>query len=203
MNPRNLVFINDQAGGFASSEWIAGLSLFIAVLALISAIWSARAQIKHNRLSARPHVEIGVGTLDYVITLHNHGPGVAQIVRFTADFEGTSYNLQDKNGPLRLSKALFSSFKEPRGTTFHVIHPGGYLSPGHTSKIICPEDLYHQSDRDTLISRLATLTISVTTVGVYGDSYEVTYDGFDPASEGHVTESPSWTRANSSRPPTK
>lgn len=192
MNLRNLVVINDQTGGLGASEWIAGLSLFVAILALASTIWAVLAQIKHNRLSALPHVEIGIGTLDHVIMLHNHGPGVAQIMRFTAIFNGISYNLQDKNGPLRLSKALFADFREPRGTTFQVVQPGGYLAASSTSRTMCPEEPYHQADRDLLISRLAVLSVSVSTLGVYGDTHEVNYAGFDPMSEGQVIESPSW-----------
>jgi len=165
---KNLVFLGDQGANASAESWIAGLSLFIAALALASSIWSARSQIKHNRLSAKPHLAASTGTISYVLTLTNHGPGVAGIESYTATLAGNSYDLLVPAQVERLNNDLCEGFIDRPDFEYEVLSKGEYLSPGVTSRTIVPGERLVQQDRDLLIQRLFRMRVEVKATCVYG-----------------------------------
>lgn len=174
MIAKNLILLSDQGTSVSTEAWIAGVSLFIAVLALASSIWSARSQIKHNQLSAKPHLAVATGSLKYILMLTNHGPGVAGIETYTATLGGKSYNLLDPTEVEDFTQDLCEGFSNPPTCEYEILSRGDYLAAGASSRTIVPEEPLHQSDRDILVDRLFRLRIEVKTTCVYGFQHSST-----------------------------
>ena len=71
------------------SDWIALSAMIVAVFALFVTIWDSYQSRKHNRLSVKPFLGIGVDIHEKVeFTLSNQGIGPAVIKEFSVYFDG-------------------------------------------------------------------------------------------------------------------
>lgn len=178
MIARNLVVIGEQGSAVSAGDWIAGLSVVVAALAFGFTIWAARAQIRHNQLSAKPHMDVGVGTLDFMLRITNHGPGVACIEAYKANIDGNEFDLLDVEGPEKLFEHLSSELSENNDIRFEVLSKGDYLASGASSVTIAPIHPFSQIDRDRFVPVLKRLRVDVTTKCFYGLTHKSTYSGF-------------------------
>lgn len=159
----------------AMSDYIAAAAALIALLALITSIWQRKLTIKHNKLSAKPSIEIsrhnpenGIISLQFA----NNGPGAAAINLVCLVIGGTRYKVESIND-LNLVYNLLPSDAHPFSCN-HTIAKNSCLPSGGTIKFIeikLKSNENAEQINQKLIKAIDAISIEVGYSCLYGDSF--------------------------------
>nr|WP_154583184.1 hypothetical protein [Stenotrophomonas pavanii] len=119
-----------SSAGHSASDIVAICSLVVALLALGFSIAFAEVQRRHNIRVARPHMDIELGVISYVLRVTNHGPGVARLVAFSATTEGRTFNLLDPSEFYEFCDWLMDDPIEQISIERNALAVGSYIAPG-------------------------------------------------------------------------
>jgi hypothetical protein len=172
-------------------DWLA---TFIAVLALLTSVWSGNATRTYNRLAARPHVQIAwyfaSSSPRLGSQVFNLGPGIAIVDEFDLSWNGNP----DRIPLTGTSQEQWQQFIKATGAE-------GWTNPGWLRKgdtlaanpsgaaeilLIVDETKYSQKiskqwmERSDLMRKvLQQLTVRIRYHSVYGEYFEIQNAGYE------------------------
>ena len=143
-------------------------ALVVSVCATILAVWSARTQRRHMRLSVQPIAAIPIADFEdkVRVSLANRGLGPMRVTRFTA---------HSKDGVSEVSLVKHMPQLEP-GVSWRTFYGGinGYVIEARRSLELLvlegdPENEPFRKSRDGVRKALSTLTVHVEYEDLYGN----------------------------------
>lgn len=156
--------------------WIAFASAVVAGCALFVTVWQTFVTRRHNRLSVRPHLDFGLKTAfgyPIVLNITNKGLGPALITSVSLLHDGKTYEFSKTEVPSTL-KTSCEAMGLGQFTQFHVILPGGALSPGDTLALITLTAPPNASQIHNLaVKYIMGIGFSIGYSSIYGEQYTV------------------------------
>lgn len=151
------------------SDWIALSAILVAVFSLFVTIWESHQSRKHNRLSVKPFLGIGMDINEKVeFTLSNQGIGPAVIKEFSVYFNG---NLISKNPRVDIYKELLEG-REGK-YIFHIPFEGACIKEGESKTLLSV--FYDDSNiNNKAIKELSNnFAFKVVYTSIYGEKHTI------------------------------
>lgn len=167
----------------SNSDVIAICSLIVAALALGFSIVFAEVQRRYNIRVAKPHMDIDLGTADHLMTLKNHGPGVARLVAFSATAGAKEFDLLTRKDVEAFSRYLGEGIGRSVHLSGQVHAIGAYLAPGHSSNIVSIGESLTAQDQVGLRRRLMSTSFRISVSSIYDKIYTDVHPPIDVEGE--------------------
>lgn len=160
-----------SSAGQSASDIVAICSLVVALLALGFSIAFAEVQRRHNIRVARPHMDISLGVVTYVLRVTNHGPGVARLVAFSATTEGGTLNLLEPSQFEKFCDWLMKDAVEPIFTERNMMVVGSYIAPGLSIDTILLTKNLGDTDKRLISQKINSIEFNISVSSLYGKIY--------------------------------
>lgn len=147
------------------SDWIALSAMIVAVFALFVTIWDSYQSRKHNRLSVKPFLGIGVDIHEKVeFTLSNQGIGPAVIKEFSVYFDGKLLSKNPRADIYRdLLEGSIGKYK------FHIPFEGACIKEGAEKSLLRVDYDDPKKNKQSIENFSNKLAFKVVYTSIYGD----------------------------------
>lgn len=160
-----------SSAGLSASDIVAICSLVVAALALGFSIASAEVQRRHNIRVARPHMDIELGVISYVLKITNHGPGVARFITFSATTKDETFNLLEPAEFYKFCDWLMSDPEETITIEKNALAVGSYLAPSLSINLILLTTQLVNEDMRRLEERINSVAFNISVASLYDKIY--------------------------------
>jgi len=147
---------------------ITGVGVVIALLALGTSVWTIIMQRAHNRLSAKPILDVVLGRGECILELTNCGLGPALLCDFGATIDGKSLDLMTDQGLEYLAKAVVQVIGRPAGVTPLRLTAASPILPAQTKPILTLRAPISSDELDAIRRRLREVGLSFNCRCIYG-----------------------------------
>lgn len=160
------------AADLSASDIVAICSLAVAIAAVVMSKAAIAAQRRHNILSARPHFDIDLGVISYVLRLSNHGPGVGRLRAFTGIVDGRTFNFLKENDLHEFCEWLIVGMGSTRiKMRRNCFASGASVAPNLSAEILALDCELNKSDINLLGMRLKQVTYHLSFSCIYEKVY--------------------------------
>lgn len=151
------------------SDWIALSAMIVAVLALFVTIWESYQSRKHNRLSVKPLLGIGVDIHEKLeFTLSNQGIGPAVIKEFSVYFDGKLLSKNPRSDIYReLLEGSVGKYK------FHIPFEGACIKEGAEKSLLGVFYDNPKTNKKSIESLSNKFAFKVVYTSIYGEKYAI------------------------------
>ena len=170
---RTIVFTEPgiTSAGLSATDVVAICSFIVAVLALGASIAFAEVQRRHNIRVARPHVDIELGVVSYILRVTNHGPGVAKMSALSATIGAKSFNLLEISEFNRFCEWLTEIEGKRVSIQRNILTTGSYVAPGTSVDVISLTSKLSQPDSVALDKKVPYIAFDVSVLSLYERLY--------------------------------
>lgn len=152
----------------STNNVIAATSALIALIALVTSIWALVLQRKHNRLSAKPIVDVVLGRDECIIEIVNCGLGPALLEGVSASIEGDIFDLMTVGGLDALAVALVGGIGRDVDVTHLRLTAPSPIQPGQVKSIMGLNRAVSPAELRAIRKRLRLLSLTFRYRCIYG-----------------------------------
>lgn len=153
----------------AANNVIAAVGVAIAILALLTSVWTLIMQRKHNRLSAKPLVDVVLGRDKCILELTNCGLGPALLCEFVATIGDESFDLMTDEGLERLAGSVIGVIGRPIRVTPLRLTNDSPIIQGERKPILTLREPFTPDELDEIRARLRRVALRFKSRCLYGD----------------------------------
>lgn len=147
------------------SDWIALSAMIVAIFALFVTTWESYQSRKHNRLSVKPFLGIGVDIHEKVeFTLSNQGIGPAVVKEFSVYFDGKLLSKNPRADIYReLLEGSIGKYK------FHIPFEGACIKEGAEKSLLRVVYDDPKTNKQSIKNFSNKFAFKVVYTSIYGD----------------------------------
>lgn len=171
-----------SSAGLSASDVVAICSLVVAALAFGFSVVSAEVQRRHNVRVARPHLDLVLGLSSSILSVINHGPGVARLISFSATAENRHFDLVSETGLREFCLWLnLAGGRQRDEIQILVTTSKSYIAPNLTKRIIGIPFVLDRTRETSVEQRLSSVVFEISYSSIYEKVYTDTHGPYRPS----------------------